>query len=565
MRISMSYTRAGAASVPPRRAIVPPSKIRSQLEQPTTSIPTGRETPIYALAAIIGSTVWIWPHLARIRDVPDRGDPIFSAWRLARFAHQLLTDPARLFDGNIFHPLPLTLTYSDPTVLQGLIATPLLWAGVDPLVAANLLFLLAFPACGAAFFAAAFRFTGDPRSSLVAGLLGAWHPFHGEHYSHLELQWFMFVPLAIVGLCLVLAKPTVARGALLGAAIAAQWLASMYFGLMLASVLVPCGLILAAAWRVRPSMPLARALGASVAVALPAFALTALPYRASLPLRGERSIQETTWGSAMPADYLTAHRRMASYQWISRAENRPERELFPGFSPLALAGVGVIAAPPAIATALAGAGLLAFDASLGYNGLTYPALRRALAPYRGIRVPARFAAVAGALLALLAAFGARSLLDLVRPGAPRHLACALLALAVLLDLRLRAPLVRYWPTVPGVYAGVTPAMVLAELPRSHAVDYMYFSTRHHAQLLGGYSGFIPRQEHLDRSFEGFPSPDALTGLRHLGATHLTYNCAFELSPVRCRLTLERLDASPQLEIVARERWSGAEVSLYRFR
>src|SRR4030095_1317722 len=120
-------------------------------------------TALYALATVVGSTVWLWPHLLRFRDVPDRGDPIFSAWRLARFAHQLITDPGHLFDGNIFYPRPSTLAYSDPTALQGLRAAPLIAAGADPLVVANLLFFIAFPACGAAFFYAAWRLTGDPQ------------------------------------------------------------------------------------------------------------------------------------------------------------------------------------------------------------------------------------------------------------------------------------------------------------------------------------------------------------------------------------------------------------------
>ena len=139
--------------------------------------------------------------------VPDPGDPLFSAWRIARLAHQLATDPRHLFDGNLFYPLPLTLTYSDATFLAGLLGAPFVLAGADPLLVANALTLVAFPACGLAFFYAAWRLTGDPRAALVAALIGAWYPFHAEHYSHLELQWVMFVPLAIVAGLRMLAAP----------------------------------------------------------------------------------------------------------------------------------------------------------------------------------------------------------------------------------------------------------------------------------------------------------------------------------------------------------------------
>ena len=523
-----------------------------------------RETVLYALAAILGSTVWLWPHIVNFRDVPDRGDPVFSAWRLARFAHQLMTDPRNLFDGNIFHPLPLTLTYSDPTVLQGVLAAPLLAGGVDPLVAANILFFAAFPACAVAFFFAVWQLTGDPKSACVSGLLGAWYPFHGEHYSHLELQWFMFVPVALVALIRLIANPTISRGAVLGGAVAAQWLASMYFGLMLVSVLVPCAAILAIGCRLRPSRRLVQSCAVAAAIALPAFLLTGLAYLGSRDARGERAIDEVVRGSAVPSDYLAPHRRMASYQWRSRIDNQPERELCPGFSPVILASLGLASGPGVSKVALAGSAALAFDWSLGFNGLTYNFLHT-LAPYRGIRVPARFAAVLGSILILLGAFGTRRLLVFFRTERQRHAACAVVALSVLIDLRLTTPLVQYWSTVPAFYERLTPDMILAELPRSHDIDYMYFSTHHWARLIGGYSGFMPRDARLERSFEDFPSGDAVEEFRRRGATHLTYNCAFERSATRCQAHVEILRSSSSLELIAKEQWYGAEVMLFRFR
>jgi hypothetical protein len=524
-----------------------------------------RGTALYALATVVGSTVWLWPHLLRFRDVPDRGDPIFSAWRLARFAHQLIADPGHLFDGNIFYPRPWTLTYSDPTALQGLLAAPLIAAGADPLVVANLLFFIAFPACGAAFFYAAWRLTGDPQCASIAGLLGAWYPFHGEHYSHLELQWFMFVPLAFVALLLLFADPTPRRGAVLGGTVAAQWLASMYFGLMLVSVLVPYAVILAFGWHVRPTMRLGHALTIAAAIVVPAVLFTAVPYFRSLPARGERAVYEVAAGSATAADYLTTHRRMAAYRWKPRIDHQLERELFPGVSPLLLAALGLSAETGIVKLALAGSGAFAFDWSLGLNGLTYRGLYAALAPFRGIRVPARFAAILGSILILLGAFGTHRVLSLAGTAARRHLIFAALGAVVLFDLRLNTLLVKYWPTTPDVYRSVTPDMVLVEMPVGHEQDYMYFSTQHWALLLGGYSGFTPQDLELERGFGEFPSGGAFEVFRRRGATHLTYNCAFERSPARCQRNLESLDASPSLEPIARHQWNGADVRLYRLR
>jgi hypothetical protein len=536
--------------------------LRAEQLQLASPPPISRGVILYALVTVLASTIWVWPHILHFRQVPDRGDPIFSAWRLARLAHQLGTDPAHLLDGNIFYPLPLTLTFSDATLLQGILGTPLLWLGVEPLVVANALFFLAFPGCGLAFFYAGWRLTGDPRAGLIAGLLGAWYPFHGEHYSHLELQWFMFVPIALMALLHLLARPTARRGVAFGSAVAAQWLASMYFGVMLMTLLIPFGLVIWVAWRCRPSAALVRSLGVGVALAVTVCAVTGLPYVKSRAVRGDRSLAALGPGSAVPSDYVDTHRRMASYQWHSRGDNHPERELYPGTSTLVLALTGVVLAPGAVTLALTCSAVAAFEWSLGVNGVTYVWLYKLLLPYQGMRVPARFSVLMGSCLILLGGYGAHALLRRLGPGTAKVVFVAM-ASVVLMDLRLTTTLVDYWPAVPDLYEGVSPQMVLAEFPAGHDVDYMYFSTTHWAHLLGGYSGYIPSDFELESSRQLFPSREAVASLRARGATHLTYNCAFERSKERCGYTLEQLDRITNVSLVTAGTWNGAVVRLYR--
>ena len=526
--------------------------------------PATREVWMYAAAALLGSLVWIVPHLLNPRMVPDAGDPLFSAWRIARLAHQLVTDPGHLLDGNQFYPLPLTLTYSDATFLEGMVGAPFVLAGADPLVVANALTFLAIPACGLAFFYAAWRLTADPRAALVAAMLGAWYPFHAEHYSHLELQWVMFVPLAIVAALRMVAAPRWTTGLALGAAVAAQWLASMYVGVMLVSFLAPFILIAALAWRV-PSRQFAIALVTAAAIVVPAFAGLAIPYMKSRDARGDRGREEITGGSADPRDYGHAHIRAVTYQWQSGRGHRSERELFPGTTTLALAGLGM--APPltagSIATIVAGA--WTFDWSLGFKGLTYDDLYKRSVAHRGMRVPARFSVVVGAALALLGAFGAARVLRLGRTPAARSSLCAALTLAVLFDLRMDPRLETYHERIPSIYDRVTSDMVLVEFPRYHDVEYMYFSTRHWARMLGGYSGFIPYDDEVEQGLRTFPSAGSLDRLRRRGATHLTYNCGLEERKNRCDTVFAFLDGSPAVELVASGRWERENVRLYRLK
>ena len=110
-------------------------------------------------------------------------------------------------------------------------------------------------------------------------------------------------------------------------------------------------------------------------------------------------------------------------------------------------------------------------------------------------------------------------------------------------------------------------MVLAEFPwEENAQDYMYFSTRHWARLLNGYSGSFPDAFiDLQKRLETFPAPDAIEAVRAAGATHVTFNCTLEPRKYRCLPTIDALDANPSLELVSGGRWEGDEVRLYRFK
>ena len=243
----------------------------------------------------------------------------------------------------------------------------------------------------------------------------------------------------------------------------------------------------------------------------------------------------------------------------------PERELFPGVMPLVLGAIG--AAPPmSLATmALVAGTAVAFDGSLGTNGLIYGPLYRYALPFRGMRVPARFGALVGTGLVLLAGYGATRLLRLGRHGSSRAAIFAILAAASLWDVRIWLPIQPYPLTIPPIYSAVTSDMVLAEVPiRNANIAYMYFSTFHWARLINGYSGYVPESfQGLESAMDDFPTPDLVHRLRAMGATHITVNCRF-MHPDRCAATLEGLDNMDDLKVIAKGRWQGAEVRLYRF-
>ena len=536
-----------------------------RIKHPVTATP---EVKYYALAAAIASLVWLTPHLTNPRFVPDPGDPVFSAWRLAAFAHQLINEPTRLFDGNIYHPTRYTLTYSDPTVLQAVAGFPFIAAGADPLTVSNVIFLATFPLCAVAFFFTAWRLTSDPQAACVAGVLGGLSTFKIEHYSHLELQFFFFAPLAMLALLRMQAVPSWRRGALFGAILAAQWLACMYLGVMLFLFLAPIAVFAAIAWR-PPVRRLTAALVSSAVVLAAVGSLTVVPFLRSNAERGGRSLDEVRFWSATPGNYNDRHRFLATYRnFGDRSQNLRERELFPGLAPLALAGLGL--APPLsfVTVGLAAATALTFDGSLGTNGLIYDELYRYVLPFRGMRVPSRFAAFVGTGLILLSAYGARRVLSIGRT--PRSRAAIFLVLVAwpLIELRPAVPLEPYPADVPPIYSAVTPDMVLAELPMEDFPNfsYMYFSTLHWARLINGQSGhFPPGYTTLVEEMKSFPKDGLLQLLRDRGTTHITVNCRLFEVASRCPALLERMDAMPELQLVSSGRWRGADVRLYALR
>ena len=104
------------------------------------------------ILASIATIVVTWPQFLAPTKVVDHFDPYFSVWRLGHIAHALKRWPIALFDANIFYPAKGTLAYSDATLLEGVLAAPLFWAGVEPTLIYNVLLYAGFVLSGAAIF-----------------------------------------------------------------------------------------------------------------------------------------------------------------------------------------------------------------------------------------------------------------------------------------------------------------------------------------------------------------------------------------------------------------------------
>jgi hypothetical protein len=508
------------------------------------------------------------PQLTAMGSVPDLGDPLFSMWRIGWVYRQLHGDPRSLFDANIFHPEPLTLTYSDAMLLPALIAVPLLAAGLHPVFTYNVLMLSGFLLSGIATYLLVNRLTGSPRAAFVSAVIYGFYPYRFEHYSHLELQFTQWMPLALLAIHAFVESPRVSYAVLAVLAVIAQLYSSMYYAVFFlffgGAVFVVLAVGRRLEWRVllKPAIA-AGALALALAVPL------ARPYLAARAVKGDRDVIAVTIFSADASDYLRAHQRSALYGPRLLPGRKIERALFPGVMPIVLTAAAL--APPVGFVRLAYvAGLfVAFDGSLGFHGLLYPYLYDWFPPVRGLRVPARFSVIVGLSLAILAGFGMRRwLLRLSRGWSTAAFGAVVMLLAI--DLGPSLELQTVWREPPSIYAALDPAKtVLAEFPVPHDpyefafnTSYMYFSIWHGASLVNGYSGFLPPSyAALAKGLANFPDDRSVALLRERGVTHVTLNCT--LYKDDCSPRLYAFDHHPALRRITEGTWQGAPVVIYQ--
>jgi hypothetical protein len=507
------------------------------------------------------------------RAVPHQ-DVFFNMWRLRWLAHALVTPSAHLFDANIFYPEPRTLAYSDAMPVEGLVAAPLVWAGMKPVLVHNLLLLGAIAVSGAAMFALAWYLTGSRGAGILAGIVFAFAPYRFEHVMHMELQWAMWTPLAFLALHRTFDTGKWKYGLATGACVALQMLSSIYYGIFLASLLTLGAVLLMARDR---SVPLPNALVPLAAGALLAAAVSAayaMPYLRVRDRVGDRPAAEVTAFSARPSSYLAAPAANWLYGRRSASRGGPERRLFPGVLPVLLAIAGVLLRSPS-RRAIVYLLLLvaAFETSLGFGGYAYRFLYDYVPAYRGLRASARLGMFVLMFLGVLAAYGYQALVE-GRAARIRAVVVTMLALGLLAEYRVSVGLTAYANAAPPIYQILAhqPRGVVAEfpVPRVDALpgddaEYAYMSTFHWFPLVNGYSGIYPSSylARLER-LRGFPDERSLIQLRRDGVRYVIIHGSSYPGPAFAELRTRIEAAGALVEVGAFDDTEGHAV-LYRVR
>jgi hypothetical protein len=579
------------------------------------------------------TAVMTFPQVLHLRDgVHDDGDPLLVTWVLAWVAHQLPLAPAHIFDANMFYPERNTLAYSETMLVPGIVVAPLHWLGVHPILVYNLVFLSGFALSGVGVALLVRRLTGNSAAAILAGIIFAFPPYRIDHYAHLQLQQTQFIPLALWAFHRLLDTARVRDGVLVGMFAACQMLSCMYYGIFLVPYMaVVCGTLLVARvardgkdevrskkfedFTAEPAelaeeIPSAgstasavkgsyfilhtsylRRLLTALTVAGAVAGVVMIPagraYLAARAVVGERGPGEVAENSATWRNYLAPPEVNAVYGKVFARFMQPERRLFPGFVAIALAAVGLF--PSASSTrsrfrgyfstpqaAYALGLVLAFDVSLGFNGVIYRALYDYFLPFKALRIPARMGLMVSFSLAILAGYGATRIASHIRSAPRRRLALASLGVLLLVEYAsMPLPLWIAPRNPPETYAdllkdrGDSPTAVVFEFPTTALDDpaYLYFSTFHWQTLINGYSGFFPPSyRRLVTAVQNFPDQASIDAIKAHGARYLVVH-GERLYGGRYEQLLPMLDARPDLTLVSRRAAQRedkhSEISLYR--
>ena len=304
-----------------------------------------------AIAFVAITVLMTWP-IARgmLRDIPaDLGDSLLNMWILAWDAEAFVAMAsgtmsfAEFWNGNIFHPAPLTLTFSEHLIPQALQGLPFYMATGNIVLAYNVVFLATFALSGLGMFLFVRELTGSARVGFVAGLFFAFVPYRWGQFPHVQTLSSQWMPFALYGLRRYFDRGSLA--ALAGGVLAfvAQGLSTGYYLFYFAPVFGGYALwemaVRGRLRHLRTWLTMSVAAAGAVAMMLPFL----LPYQRAKEAQGfTRPYGEVLSFSADLFAYVNAPPQVRAWGAILNKYPQPEGDLFLGAIPMLLALAAVL-------------------------------------------------------------------------------------------------------------------------------------------------------------------------------------------------------------------------------
>jgi hypothetical protein len=490
-----------------------------------------RELFVVALIAAVITIAVTWPIAGRFGSAGriDTGDGRYSIWNVAWVANALTTNPATLWDANIFFPYNNSLAFSEANVVAGILAAPIWVATKNPYAASNFAILCSFVLAAVAMYALVLHLTRSRAAAALAALHYAFSAYAFAHIPHIQLLMTFGPPLAMLRLHKFVEAPTIRTSVWLGVAVALQALACGYYG-MYGGIAVALGVIWFGVWEGHWRAPRYWMLAAAAgAIAFAVVAPFLIPY---FDIRADgftRTLEDARMFRAEWTSYLASG--LILNQWILPFLGSWREVLFPGYLPVIFTVVAIVHVMRRRAPAmLAGrAHLLGFYlllagfamwASFGPDAGLYRWLYETVPLMSLLRAPARFGLLVTLALAVAGAIGFAGF-EARLTTRRRLVITGILAFAL---ARSTAGPLELFSAPPALRAHewlrTAPRSAVVEFPyfignvRSQNTSYMLQSTTHWQPLLNGYSDFIPEGAFSDgRTLSKFPSAESWQVLR----------------------------------------------------
>ncbi len=488
------------------------------------------------------------------------GDARLILWTLAWDSHAIL-HALPLFHANIFYPALEGLATNEHLFGLAVFFLPIYAVTGNPVLAYNLVWLVAWPFNALAAYAVARRYVRDRLASLVGGFIFAFSFYRMLHgHGHLGLMWTFWIPLSLLALEDWYRRPGWLRAAWLTFAVMMQVLTNWYLAIL---VLLADGLFLAClalfhgsdanVGQAAPTRRLAARRITQGLVALVFLFLALWPFARHYRGLETASAAEAASYSADATAYLVppqntwmGHRLTAAGftapRWIWG-----ETTLYLGVVALVFTALGIVALavpgfkrrfpqfPRAAAIFFPALGVVALLLSLGPLASHVPA---SWMPFTwlskvpglgGFRAPARFALLVVLAMSVLAAAGA-AWMHRRFPVAGR------IATLVLIPLMLSEWYLVAFPggkpqpaPIPSVYRYLAhvPAHAVVSLPLGNEsdwtreADYLYYSTAHWHPIVNGFGRTEPvGHRSVANNMRAFAGPNSARTMRRLGIDYV---------------------------------------------
>jgi hypothetical protein len=301
-----------------------------------------------ALLYLVLAIVATWP-LGRQLDssvAHDLGDPLLVTYLLNWNARVSPLSEA-WWHPPFFWPAPHLMAASEHVLGLSLVASPLIWLGVSPLAAYNLLFIASFWTAGMGGWVLGRTLTGRAAPAWICGLVCMFAPYRFSHLPHLQLLFSCGLPLTFAALHRARAADQDERTAarrftpwlwpfLVGAGWLWQGLVSGYF-----LAFLPLAILVWLVWFAPRAWTLWTRLAAAGGLAATAIAPLLWQYAVlQNAYRYRRELHEVLEFSADVAGLWQVSDRLAIWGRLL-PKGYAEEQLFPGLATLALAALAL--------------------------------------------------------------------------------------------------------------------------------------------------------------------------------------------------------------------------------